>query len=108
MRGLWRCSGCVGLLVLGMLTELGSANREDDGEYEVYWVEKSFNVLQHVKRKDVCATAGWSLCPASVGGGVSESRENETSIWLGNTPYKLILSPKIAILSLTLNVAVLP
>ncbi|TRX89840.1 hypothetical protein FHL15_009273 [Xylaria flabelliformis] len=69
MRGLWQCSGCVGLLVLGASTQMASANRENDGEYEVLWIEKSLNILQHVKRKDVCQKDGWSLCPSSVGGG---------------------------------------
>ncbi|KAI0469342.1 hypothetical protein F4859DRAFT_516275 [Xylaria cf. heliscus] len=71
MRGLWQCSGCVGLLVLGMLTQPGSADREENSEYqnELHWIEKSQNIFQHVKRKDVCRQDGWSLCPSSVGGG---------------------------------------
>ncbi|TGJ87216.1 hypothetical protein E0Z10_g1516 [Xylaria hypoxylon] len=69
MRGLWQCSGSVGLLISAMFTQPASANPDGDGEYEVLWVEKSLNIFQHVKRKDVCQSEGWSLCPSSVGGG---------------------------------------
>lgn len=77
MRGLWQCSSCVGLLVSVILAQPASAERENDGEYEVLWVEKSLNTLQHVKRKAVCQLDGWSLCPASVGGGVRKAQKKQ-------------------------------
>ncbi|KAI1129865.1 hypothetical protein F5Y10DRAFT_290488 [Nemania abortiva] len=69
MRGLWQCLGCVGSLVSVMLTQPASANEESDDEYEVLWVKKNMNNPLHAKRKAVCQVSGWSLCPASVGGG---------------------------------------
>ncbi|RWA03153.1 hypothetical protein EKO27_g11952 [Xylaria grammica] len=73
MRGLWQRLGSVGLLVSAMSTQPASANPDGDSdgerEHEVLWVEKRLNILQHVKRKEVCQLEGWSLCPSSVGGG---------------------------------------
>ncbi|KAJ8129016.1 hypothetical protein O1611_g4617 [Lasiodiplodia mahajangana] len=71
MRGLWQCLGYAGSLVSVMLAQPASANGEiDDDEYEVLWVTKRMdNKPRHAKRKDTCQVSGWSLCPASVGGG---------------------------------------
>jgi hypothetical protein len=70
MRAFWRCSNCAGLLMLVMaMTQWVEPTAADNDGWEVLWVEKSVNVLKHVKRKDVCSLADWSLCPASVGGG---------------------------------------
>ncbi|KAF2963855.1 hypothetical protein GQX73_g9729 [Xylaria multiplex] len=73
MRGLWQRAGSVGLVVSVIFTQAASINL-DDNEEDVHWVEKSFNVFQHVKRKEVCQPSGWSLCPSSVGGGVRAAR----------------------------------
>lgn len=78
MRGLWQSSSCVGVLALVMLAQPASAERESDVEYEMLWVDKSLNTLQHAKRKAVCQLDGWSLCPASVGGGVSKAQKNNS------------------------------
>ncbi|KAI2622613.1 hypothetical protein GGS21DRAFT_347509 [Xylaria nigripes] len=71
MRGLQRYVGCAGLLAVALLAMTTGAMPDDDGEqHELYWVEKSLNTHRHVKRREVCPQAsGWSLCPASVGGG---------------------------------------
>lgn len=70
MRTFRQCSNCVGLLMLALtMTQRVESTAADSGEWEVLWIEKSVNVLKHVKRKEVCAVADWSLCPASVGGG---------------------------------------
>ncbi|KAI1156599.1 hypothetical protein F4825DRAFT_263470 [Nemania diffusa] len=69
MQGLWQCLGCAGLLVSALLAQPASANREVDDEYEVHWITKSPSQHLLTKRKAVCQIGGWSLCPASVGGG---------------------------------------
>ncbi|KAI1431973.1 hypothetical protein GGR50DRAFT_676866 [Xylaria sp. CBS 124048] len=48
-------------------------HKYDDGEYELHWIDKgsASNIPQFAKRKAeaTCQQTGWSLCPASVGGG---------------------------------------
>lgn len=72
MKGLWRWPGSVGILAAVILTQAASGYPEDDGEWEVHWVDKRPNPFRHVKRKSVCQLEGWLLCPSSVGGGVSD------------------------------------
>ncbi|KAI1305506.1 hypothetical protein F5Y03DRAFT_153656 [Xylaria venustula] len=57
------------LLISTMLIQAALASQEDISQYELHWVDKSLNIFQHVKRKDVCQVDGWQLCAASVGGG---------------------------------------
>ncbi|KAI8634480.1 hypothetical protein F5Y19DRAFT_212650 [Xylariaceae sp. FL1651] len=66
MRHFWRFSGCVGLVILMVMLRPAEASVD---QYEVHWVDKSHNILQHVKRKAICKSDNYSLCPASVGGG---------------------------------------
>ncbi|KAI0479492.1 hypothetical protein GGR56DRAFT_383589 [Xylariaceae sp. FL0804] len=69
MRESWKCWGCVGLAaVLSVSTRTAAARLEDDG-YEVLQIRKDGAVLRHPKREAACQQSGWSLCPASVGGG---------------------------------------
>ncbi|KAJ3560646.1 hypothetical protein NPX13_g9235 [Xylaria arbuscula] len=69
MKGLWRWPDNVGILAVTMLAQVASAYLEDDGEWEVHWVDKNPNPFRHAKRKSVCQLDGWLLCPSSVGGG---------------------------------------
>ncbi|CAJ2512089.1 Uu.00g077140.m01.CDS01 [Anthostomella pinea] len=67
MRDFWNYPGCVGLMVLAILTGRAGANLED--EYQVLRLEKNHNIFRHPKREASCEMTDWSFCPASVGGG---------------------------------------
>ncbi|KAI1817630.1 hypothetical protein GGS20DRAFT_507843 [Poronia punctata] len=70
MRVLRQPSNCAGLLLLVLaMTQQVEATPASDNEWEVLWVEKSYNVFQHAKRREYCPQDGWSLCPPSVNGG---------------------------------------
>ncbi|KAI2601716.1 hypothetical protein GGR54DRAFT_634568 [Hypoxylon sp. NC1633] len=67
MRGLWRCSSCVGLMVLAVLAAVSQAAH--DNEYQIHQLEKNHHLLRHPKREASCQVSGYSLCPDSAGGG---------------------------------------